>query len=116
VAYDLTSLSTLPVITGELTLDAESNPNAVFIFRTSALTTAASQHVILVNGASPNNIYWSADTAFFGATVTMQGNVFVKTAMTFGAGCTLHGRYVSNSTHTAIFLRDILPPSSPCHT
>jgi hypothetical protein len=37
-----------------LTLDAEGNPNAVFIFQTDgAMNTAASSNVLLINGASP---------------------------------------------------------------
>ena len=112
MAHDLTSLSSLPVIAGDLILDAECNPNAVFIFKmTTTLSTAANRHVILINGTSSNNIYWRTGTAAtFDEGCTMHGNVFAETAITYAAGCTHHGRYVSNTLHTAIFCACCLAP------
>src|SRR6202163_4732306 len=44
-------------ITGTVTLDAQGNPNAQFIFQIgSALTTATSSVVRLINGAQPGNV------------------------------------------------------------
>lgn len=41
-------------ITGTLTLDAQGDPNAVFIFQAgSTLITAPNSHVVLINGARP---------------------------------------------------------------
>ena len=46
-------------LTGTLTLDAANNPNAVFIFQVdAALNTAASSHVVLINGAQASHVYW----------------------------------------------------------
>jgi hypothetical protein len=45
-------------ITGTVTLDAQGNPNAQFIFQIgSALTTATSSVVRLINGAQPGNVF-----------------------------------------------------------
>ena len=42
------------LLTGALTLDAEGDPNAAFVFQIgSQLTTASASSVVLVNGASP---------------------------------------------------------------
>ncbi|MEA2197405.1 MAG: hypothetical protein QOJ25_1456, partial [Solirubrobacteraceae bacterium] len=46
-------------LTGALTLDAQGNPNAVFIFQASStLITASGSDVKLINGAQPCNVYW----------------------------------------------------------
>lgn len=96
VSEPLTCRLSLSVIAGDLTLDAGSDPNAVFIFRMpTTFSTAADKKVILAGGANPKNIFWSAGTAAtFAARCTMQGNIFAGTAITFAAGCTHHGRYM----------------------
>ena len=46
-------------LTGQLTLDAQGDPNAQFVFVIgSTLTTASASSVNLVNGASPCNVFW----------------------------------------------------------
>jgi Ice-binding-like len=46
-------------LTGALTLDAQGDPNAVFVFQAgSTLTTASGSHVNLVNGAQACNVFW----------------------------------------------------------
>ncbi|MCW3038993.1 MAG: hypothetical protein JWM31_898, partial [Solirubrobacterales bacterium] len=46
-------------ISGPLTLDAQGDPAAVFIFQVgSALTTASASEITLVNGAQPCNVFW----------------------------------------------------------
>ena len=51
-------------ITGALTLDAEGDPNAVFIFKAaSTLITASASAVNLVNGANSCNVYWQVGSS-----------------------------------------------------
>ncbi|WP_231893935.1 ice-binding family protein, partial [Rhodococcus sp. EPR-279] len=46
-------------LTGTLTLDAQGNSNAVFIFQAaSTLITASDSSVSLINGANPCNVFW----------------------------------------------------------
>ena len=46
-------------ITGTLTLDAQGNPDAVFIFQAaSTLITAAASNVDLINDAQAANVFW----------------------------------------------------------
>jgi hypothetical protein len=53
------SLSSLSISSGDLSLDAQGNPNAVFIIQiASSLTVAPCHRVILVGGANAVNIYW----------------------------------------------------------
>ncbi len=51
-------------LTGTLTLDAEGNADAVFIFQVdAALNTAAGSHVVLSNGAQASNVFWQVQGA-----------------------------------------------------
>src|SRR5688572_16084181 len=51
-------------LTGTLTLNAQGNPAAVFIFKTgSTLTTAGSSVVSVINGGSGCNVYWQIGTS-----------------------------------------------------
>ena len=60
-AYRYTSSAQL---TGPLTLDAEGDPNAQFVFEIgSSLTTASASSVVLLNGASPCNVYWQVGSS-----------------------------------------------------
>jgi len=46
-------------LTGTLTLDAQGNPNAVFVFQVgSTLTTASNASVRVINGGSDCNVFW----------------------------------------------------------
>ena len=69
-------------LTGPLTLDAEGDPNAQFVFEIgSTLTTASASSVLLVNGASPCNVYWQVgSSATLGTGTAFQGNVMALTS------------------------------------
>jgi hypothetical protein len=89
-------------MTGTLTLDAEGNPNAVFIFQTdAAINTAAASNVVLINGASAANVYWQAQGAVgTGANSTLRGTILTAGAITLGDSTTLIGRALSTGTVT----------------
>lgn len=60
--YCLGGASTLE---GNLTLDAEGNGDAIFIFKIGgAFSTSVLTNIILINGASPCNIYWQVNGQF----------------------------------------------------
>ena len=93
------------LITGsDLTLDAQGNPDAVWIFQmASSLTVGtplASSSVILVNGAKASNVYWQVGSS---ATINgagggaMAGTIIASAGMTFSTAgnatlTTLNGR------------------------
>jgi hypothetical protein len=62
-------------LTGTLTLDAQGDPGAVFIFQAaSTLITASASQVKLVNGASACNVFWKVgSSATFGTTTSFGG-------------------------------------------
>ena len=51
-------------ITGTLTLDAQGDPNAVFIFQSaSTLITASASHVTLTGGAQWSHVFWQVGSS-----------------------------------------------------
>ena len=54
-----TSTSSLAISAGDLTLDAQQDSDAIFIFQTaSTLTTTVGRQVVLINGAKASNVFW----------------------------------------------------------
>ena len=72
-----TSTSSLEIILGDLTLDAQGDTNAVFIFQmASTLTTTTGRAVILSGGANASNIFWQVgSSATLGTTSVFKGNI-----------------------------------------
>ncbi|MBL0321755.1 MAG: DUF3494 domain-containing protein [Ignavibacteria bacterium] len=72
----------LTTITGELTFDAEGDPDAIFVVKIrAALNVSAFTHIRLANGAKALNIYWAVD----GAVSVLDSSVFVGTVIADGA-------------------------------
>jgi LPXTG-motif cell wall-anchored protein len=86
-------------LTGTLTLDAENNPNAVFIFQAgSTLTTASSSVVQLINGAQACNVFWQVgSSATFGTSSNFIGHVLALTSITATTGATFHGQLLARN-------------------
>ena len=82
-------------LTIDLTLDAQNNPDALFIFKvTGAISTAASINILLINGASVNNIFGDGTAAIgAGAGASLKGTFMTNAgAISLGAGASLEGR------------------------
>jgi uncharacterized repeat protein (TIGR01451 family) len=86
-------------ITGTLTLDAQGDPNAVFIFKAaSTLTTASESNVSLVNGAQASNVFWLVGSPVtLGANSTLQGSLLALTSITVTTGTTINGRALARN-------------------
>jgi len=80
-------------LTGTLTLNAQGNANAVFIFQIgSTLTTASNSSVILINGGSPCNVFWQVgSSAIVGTTTTFLGNILALTSITLKTSANVTG-------------------------
>ena len=93
-------------IVGNLILDAQGNPNALFIITTGgALTTAATASVSLVNGAVACNVFWVAEGAIsMAALTTMRGTLIAHNgAIDMGAGGVLEGRELSTTGAVSVY-------------
>ncbi len=86
-------------LTGTLTLDAQGDPNSVFIFQAgSTLTTASGSRVNLVNGAQPCNVYWQVgSSATLGTGSVFAGNILALTSVTINDGVTVTGRALARN-------------------
>lgn len=94
------SIAAATTLTSDLTLDAQGDPNAVFIIKIhGAFSTAANSIVNLVNGASACNVFWSVEGAISTATgTTMRGTLIANNAaISLAAGSTLEGRALSTT-------------------
>jgi hypothetical protein len=86
-------------ITGTVTLDAEGNPDGVFIFQAaSTLITASASNVVLVNGAQALNVFWVVgSSATLGTYSTFTGNVMALASTTVTTGVTIQGRALART-------------------
>lgn len=93
------SSSSLLIQSGDLTLDAQGDPNAVWVFQIeSGLTTigGAGGSLILTGGANANNIIWQVgSSAVIGDFTSFKGNVLANTSITMNAGATTVGRMLA---------------------
>jgi hypothetical protein len=86
-------------ITGTLTLDAQGNANAVFIFKAaSTLITASNSSVILINGAQAGNVFWQVgSSATLGTGTAFRGTIMAQASITVTTGATIEGRALTQT-------------------
>ena len=86
-------------LTGTLTLDAEGDLDAVFIFQTdSTLITGSGSRVSLINGAQGCHIYWQVgSSATLGSGSLLVGNILALTSITVNSGATVQGRALARN-------------------
>jgi hypothetical protein len=84
---------------GDLTLDAQGNPDAVFIFQiASTLTTGSGSHIVLANGATACNVFWQVgSSATLGTNSVFKGNILALTSITITTGVNLEGRALARN-------------------
>jgi hypothetical protein len=89
-----TASSSLLLSSGSVTLDAEGNPDAVFIFQIgSTLITGSNTSVSLINGAQACNVFWQvASSATLGTGTSFVGTVMALASISAKTAATIHGR------------------------
>jgi hypothetical protein len=121
--YKYTSTAAWAVGSGDLTLDATLgglfDPSAQWIFQVgTGMTTPADVNVLLIHGASANNVFWQIGTDFtLGARNNFAGNILSGAGITLGGG-TLNGRALAGtlvSIDTATTINAPIPePTTLC--
>jgi type VI secretion system secreted protein VgrG len=83
--------SAAAALAGTLTLNAEGDPNALFVFQIgSTLTTAAGSTVNVINGGAGTGVFWQVGSAAtLGANTTFAGNILADTSITIGNSSTI---------------------------
>jgi ice-binding like protein len=86
-------------LTGTVTLDAQGNASAVFVFQIgSTLTTASSAAVVLSGGALASNVYWQVgSSATLGTGTNFRGNIVALQSITLNTGASLSGRALARN-------------------
>jgi uncharacterized protein YjdB len=110
-------LNALTMLNGDVYLNAQSHPNAVFVMHINgAFNTSSLSHVRLINGAKAQNVYWLIN----GATHIFPGSYFNGTIVGAGAittdiGDTVNGRVMTINGAVAINGTYInTAPVAPC--
>ncbi len=82
-----------------VTLDAEGDPNAIFIFQMgSTLTTGPASQVILTNGAKASNVFWQVgSSATVDTTTIFKGNILAAVTITVNTGSVVEGRLLAGT-------------------
>jgi hypothetical protein len=86
-------------LTGALTLNAQGDPNAVFVFQVaSAFTSASGSQVDLINGAQACNVYWQiGSSATLGTGSSFIGTILALTSISVTTGVTIDGRVLARN-------------------
>lgn len=82
-----------------LTLDAQGNTNAVWIFQTdTTLKTATATYINLVNGANAKNVYWQiGSSATIGYTSYFADTILAYASITYGHDVHIQGRALAQA-------------------
>ena len=102
-------------LTGNLVLDAQGNPSAVWVFQIgSTLTTATTSTVTVINGGSACNVYWQiGSSATLGTGTKFEGTVIALASVTMVTGATLlPGRALARNGAVSLDANSISVP--PC--
>lgn len=102
-------------ITDTLTLDAEGNPNALFVFQMeSTLITGPGSSVELINGADACNVYWQVgSSATLGTDSSFSGNILALTSITLTTGATVEGRVLARDGSVTLDTNTITQENCP---
>jgi Ice-binding-like/Bacterial Ig-like domain len=104
--------STVMLSAGNVTLDAQGNANAVFIFQVgSTLTTLGSTQVILAGGAQAKNVFWQvSSSATLGTNSIFKGTIMSLQAITLDTGATLTGRALARNAAVTLDSNSVTAP------
>ncbi|HEX4919544.1 MAG TPA: ice-binding family protein [Candidatus Bathyarchaeia archaeon] len=98
-------------VTGALTLDAQGNPNAVWVFQmASTLTTLTAGQIILTGGAQASNVFWIVgSSATLGTTSVFKGTIMANASITITTGAELDGRALAKIAAVTMDTNTIRP-------
>lgn len=105
------STSSLAISSGDLTLDALGDGNAVFIFQiASTLTVTSGRQVILRGGAQASNVFWQVgSSATLGTSSVFKGIIMADQSITMDTGASLEGRALTRVAAVTLDTNDIAP-------
>lgn len=106
------SLSTLLIQSGDLTLNAQGDTSAIWVFQiASDLTTigGAGGNIILSGGAQAKNVFWQVgNSATIGDFTAFKGTVLALTSITMKSGATADGRLLARNGSVVLTSTNII--------
>jgi hypothetical protein len=103
-------------LTGTLTLDANGDPDAVFVFQTpSTLITATDSVVSLIDGAQACHVFWQVtSSADLGVRTQFAGTIIALTTISLKTQATVQGRVLARNGEVTLDSNTIT--RAPCAT
>lgn len=100
-------------LTGTVILDAQGDPDAVFIFQAgSTLITETTSVVALANGAQACNVFWQiGSSATLGSSSTFVGTLLALTSVTANTGAAVSGRLLARNAAVTVDSNTITRPA-----
>jgi hypothetical protein len=93
--------STDVLINSDVTLDAQGNASAIFIFQIAGdLLVASGQSVLLAAGAQARNIFWQIEGpvgAVIDTTAHVEGVILTAKAITLKTGASFNGKLLAQT-------------------
>jgi hypothetical protein len=108
----LYSAGTLQISGSALTLDAQGDADAVFIFQiATTFDLTVGMHVILAGGAQAKNIFWQAGTkANLAANTIFYGTMMAGTTITSQTGIVVNGRLLARTAAVTMISATVTRP------
>ena len=109
-----TSGSTMSIaVSGVLTLDAQGDANAVWIFQVgSSLTVNNSAQVLLINGAKAANVFWAvAASSTIGSNASFKGSVLAVVSNSVGTLSVVEGRLLCETGQITLLSNTVTVPA-----
>jgi hypothetical protein len=102
----------LAISTGDLTLDAQGNSSAVWIFQmpASTLTVGSCCQVILTNGAKASNVFWQVGSSATLGGMLFRGNILASASITLQTGATVDGRVLTQVAAVTLVTNTVTKP------
>ncbi len=106
------STGSLEISSGDLTIDAKGDANAVFIIQiASSLTTTSGRKVILSGGALASNIFWQVGTsATLGTNSVFKGTIMADQSISLNTGAVIEGRLFARIAAITLSSNTIVKP------
>lgn len=107
------STSSLAVTTDNLTLDAQGNEDAVFIFQiASTLLLSSARQIILAGGAQAKNVLWQVgSSATLETTSVFKGSILALTSIAAQTGASVEGRLLARNGAVTLDTNSVVVPS-----
>jgi hypothetical protein len=103
-------------LTGTLTLNAQGNPNAVFLFQIgSTFTTASNSSVVMINGGQDSDVFWQVgSSATLGTNTALIGSILALTSISLNTGADiLDGQALARNGAVTLDANDVSISSTP---